>query len=115
MTLQERRVSPTKQCQMSQPGQVQNSPIYTAMFSSCEACPFREDAVLPPAHGAVSRYCKQRLLERMWKGDLPLAQLRALRGVWVVRAHPSPLLLTGHTAVVQQGQTHSSRMCLLNY
>lgn len=100
---------------MSQPAQVQDSPIYTAMLSSCEACPFREDAVLPPAHGAVSRYCKQRLLERMWKGDLPLTQLQTLRGVRVVGGHPSPLLLTRHIAVVWQGQTRSSRMCLLNY
>lgn len=114
MALQEHEVSPTEQYQMSQPGQVQDSLIYTAMFS-CEACPFREDAVLPPAHGTVSRYFKERLLERMWKGDLPLAQLWPLRGARVVRAHPSPLLLTGHTAVVWQGQTHSSRMCLLNY
>lgn len=60
----------------------------------------------------VSRYCKQRLLERTWKGDLSLAQLRAFRSVRVVRAHPSALLLTKHTAVVWQGQTQSSRMCL---
>ena len=64
MALQERGVSPTKQCWMSQPGQVQDIPVYTAMFSSCEACVFREDGVYPLLMGllagTVSRDC--------WKG-----------------------------------------------
>lgn len=90
----------SKQCQISQPGQMEDSPIYTAMFFSCEASTFRKNVVLPLAHGVLSTYCKQKLLERMWEEDLPLSQLRALQGVEVVCTHPFPLLLTGCTTVV---------------
>lgn len=90
----------SKQCQISQPGQTEDSPIYTAMLFSCEASTFRENVVLPLAHGALSRCCKQKLLKRMWKEDLPLAQLQALKGIEVVCTYPFPLLLTGCTTVV---------------